>query len=394
MTTVPAKKLAGVLVLIVVLFVAGYLPRQAGGDNSAAPKQKSAAGSTVYALKDVFKNDFLIGTAMTPSLDGNYGKIQKLIIRQFNCISPETLLKWEPVHPRLGEYTFRLADAYVDFARKHGMKAIGHVLVWHKRTPDWVFEDDKGKPVTRKILLERMREHIHTVVGRYKGRIMGWDVVNEAIKNDGSLRDSPWRRIIGGDFIEKAFVYTHQADPKAELYYNDFSMTNPKKRGRIVRLVKELKTKGIRIDGIGMQGHWGLDWPSIAEIEKSIIAYAGTGAKVMITELDINVLPSAWKHRGVNLRRSIKLRKELDPYYYGLPDDMQQKLAQRYVELFDLFRKHRDKITRVTFWGATDACSWLNHVPVKGRTNYPLLFDRDAKPKPAFRAVIKAASKQ
>jgi endo-1,4-beta-xylanase len=344
------------------------------------------------ALKDIFANDFRIGAALNS--DQIYGKIPAetaLILKHFNTLTSENIMKWEGIHPRPDQYNFEPADKFVELGQKNNMFLIGHTLVWHSQTPAWVFENTDGKPADRQTLLGRMKEHIETVVGRYKGRINGWDVVNEAISGDGQLRKTKWLEIIGPDFIARAFEFAHQADPDAELYYNDYDMWKPDHREAVVRLVNELREKGLRIDGVGMQGHWGFDYPPIEEAEKSIETYASLGLKVMITELDISVLPRAGNYRGADISQNFQLQKELNPWPDGLPEEMQQKLADRYVEFFTLFRKHADKIDRVTFWNVHDGNSWLNNWPIRGRTDYPLLFDRQGKPKPAFFAVVKTA---
>ena len=343
------------------------------------------------ALKTVFKEQFLIGAALNPSQFSESNAVEAALVKQqFSSITPENVLKWERVHPEPGRYDFTNGDCFVEFGERHGMFTIGHTLVWHSQTPDWVFKDATGKALTRDALLARMREHIFTVVGRYKGRIKGWDVVNEAIEENGSLRKSPWRQIIGDDFIEKAFQFAHEADPNAELYYNDYGLESSKKRAGAITLVKKLQAKGIKITGVGVQGHYQLasDSPSAGEFSRTITDFADLGIKVMITELDVDVLPSVWAalSADVNLRK--KGGKEFDPYSKGLPDGVQQKLAARYAELFGVMLKHRHAVTRVTFWGVTDGGSWLNDWPIEGRTSYPLLFDRDAKPKPAFRSVL------
>jgi endo-1,4-beta-xylanase len=237
-----------------------------------------------------------------------------------------------------------------------------------------------------------MKEHIFTVVGRYKGKVNGWDVVNEVLDDNGQLRKSRWLAIIGEDYIAKAFEYAHEADPDAELYYNDFSLENPAKRNGCIRLVKDLQSKGVRIDGVGLQAQaWRLppDYPVLKDVEDFINAVSALGVKVMVTEMCIDVLPSALGRAGADPRLRAELREELNPYVDGLPNKIQKKLASRYAELFSLFRKHSDKISRVTLWGVYDKTSWLNNWPVRGRTNYPLLFDRNYKPKPAFWSVVK-----
>ncbi|MBN1765311.1 MAG: endo-1,4-beta-xylanase [Sedimentisphaerales bacterium] len=343
------------------------------------------------ALKDVFADDFLIGGALNRfQIFGQIPRDTALIIKHFSTVTPENVLKWQRVHPEPDRYDFEAADQLVALGREHNMFIVGHTLVWHHQTPSWVFEGAEGNTLDREALLKRMKDHIFTVVGRYKGKIQGWDVVNEAIGDDGNLRDTPWRRIIGDDYIAKAFEYAHEADPEAELYYNDFDMWKKDHYEGAIRLVNDLKSKGLRVDGIGFQGHWGFGYPYYHELEASIIACVATGAKIMITELDISVLPDPGNIWGADISRNAQLRDELNPYPDGLPDEMQQKLARRYVELFSLFDKHSDKISRVTFWGVHDGSSWLNNWPVRGRTNYPLLFDRDDKPKPAFEDIMKA----
>jgi len=344
-------------------------------------------------LKKVFEKDFHIGAALShDQVSGKGAAAVALIKEQFNSITSENLLKWVNVHPEPDRYDFKPADEFVAFGEKHKMFIVGHTLVWHNQTPKWVFEDGAGKPATHEMLLQRLRDHIFAVVGRYKGRIHGWDVVNEAVEDDGSPRQTKWREIIGPDYVQKAFEFAREADPKAELYYNDFNLWKKEKADAVVQLVRDLQSKGIRVDGIGEQGHWGLDYPSIAEADAAIQRFAALGVKVMITELDITALPNPddWSG-GADITRNDALRKHLNPYPEALPDSMQQVLAKRYAECFALFHKHRDKISRVTFWGVNDGQSWLNNWPVRGRTNYPLLFDRRYQPKPAFEAVIQVA---
>jgi endo-1,4-beta-xylanase len=347
------------------------------------------------ALKDAFAGDFRVGVAVgTEQIEGHEPAALTLVEQQFNSISPENLLKWEEVHPEPDKYNFAPADLYVDFGKKHGMKIIGHTLVWHNQTPAWVFKDEAGNPVDRATLLDRMHDHIQAVVGRYKGRINGWDVVNEALDDDGNLRPTPWKTIIGDDYIEKAFQFAHEADPDAELYYNDFDQWKPGKRRAVNKLVNDLKSKGIRIDGIGIQGHWGMDYPSHDEMEAMFDDYDKLGVKLMVTELDINLLPQPEPGQtGAETTRNYNQQKKLDPYADGLPDSLQQSLADRYAEIFACFLRHRDTIDRVTFWGVHDGNSWLNYWPIQGRTAYPLLFDRQLQPKPAFDAVIQTTKK-
>lgn len=344
------------------------------------------------ALKDVFKDAFLVGAALNADQFFERDTVgAALVKRHFNTISPENELKWERIHPRPGEYDFEAADRYVAFGEANGMFIVGHTLGWHSQTPAWVFQDAAGQPVGRDTLLARLRDHIHTVVGRYRGRIHGWDVFNEVLNEDGTLRRSRWLQIIGEDYVAKAFQYAHEADPSVELYYNDYSLENAPKRAGAVALIKSLQAQGIRVTGIGLQGHDRLDWPTVAQQDSTISAFAALGLKVMITELDVDVLPRPGDYRGADVSYSAQMQERLNPYVNGLPDSVQAALASRYADLFRVFLKHRGTVTRVTFWGVRDGDSWLNGWPVRGRTSHPLLFDRSGLPKPAFEAVVRAA---
>jgi endo-1,4-beta-xylanase len=345
------------------------------------------------SLKEAFKDSFRIGAAINRSqIYQEDTRGVNLIKAQFNSITPENILKWEAVHPEPHVYDFAAADKFVEFGESNQMFIIGHTLVWHNQTPKWVFDDGKGHPLDRKALLKRMRDHIHKVVGRYKGRIKGWDVVNEALNEDGTLRQSPWMMIIGEDYIGKAFRYAHEADPSAELYYNDYSLENEPKRRGAIALIRKLQAKRIPVTAVGLQGHDNLEWPTVEQQDATITAFKQLGIKVNITELDITVLPSPTKQPAAEVTATAESKPNLDPYTAGLPDAVQQALAKRYTELFGVFLKHRDAIERVTFWGVTDADSWRNNWPARGRTDYPLLFDRNGSPKPAFGMVIRTLS--
>lgn len=231
-----------------------------------------------------------------------------------------------------------------------------------------------------------MRAHIHSVVGRYKGRMHGWDVVNEALASDGTMLDSPWMKIIGEDYVVKAFQFAHEADPAAQLYYNDYGLECPLKRAGAIALVRKIQASGTPITAIGLQGHHTLDWPSTHQIEDAIVALAALSLKVNISELDVDLLPSAWQHGAIPLTSD--LYEKLNPYATGLPSSIDQALAKRYAELFQIYLKYHGIIDRVTFWGVSDRDSWLNYTPIKTRMSYPLLFDRKGQPKSAFNAVI------
>lgn len=343
------------------------------------------------ALKDAFKDYFRIGAALNQAqFEERDARGAAIVQVQFNTITPENVLKWESVHPRVDGYAFDAADRYVAFGEKHHMFIVGHTLVWHSQTPRWVFQDDQGAPLDRGALLKRMRDHIQTVVGRYKGRIGGWDVVNEALNEDGTLRQSPWLKIIGEDYLAKAFEFAHEADPKAELYYNDYSLENPAKRQGAVELVKKLKASGAPITAIGLQGHDKMEWPTVEQQDATILAFQQLGIKVNITELDVDVLPPDSQQTSADVSLSVAAQAKLNPYAAGLPEPVQQALARRYADLFAVFCKYRGTITRITFWGVSDGDSWLNNWPVRGRTSYPLLFDRKGQPKLAFNAVVNA----
>jgi endo-1,4-beta-xylanase len=351
----------------------------------------AAAGHAqgAVSLKDAFQGVFRIGAAVNQmQFEERDARGDAIIAAQFNTISPENALKWGSIHPQPNAYNFDPADRYVAFGERNKMFVIGHCLVWHSQTPRWVFEGADGKPLSREALLDRMHDHIRTVVGRYKGRIGGWDVVNEALNEDGTMRRSPWYEIIGEDYLAKAFQFAHEADPRAELYYNDYSLENEPKRKGAVELIRKLKAAGAPVTAIGLQGHDKLDWPTDEQQTATIEAFRALGIKVNITELDVDVLPRVTRQNTADVSATAQGGAGSNPYAAGLPGEMQQALAKRYAELFRIFVRYRDTITRITFWGVTDGDSWLNNFPVRGRTNYPLLFDRQGKPKPAFDAVI------
>jgi len=356
-------------------------------------QSKQQSDLSVPSLKEVYSNYFLIGTALNRwQIMGKDQNSIELTKNHFNAITAENIMKWERIHPELAEYNFGPADSLLTFCKENNMEVIGHTLVWHNQTPAKVFEDENGDPVDRETLLARVKDHIFTVVERYKGQVKGWDVVNEAFDDQGNLRNTKWRQIIGDDFIEKAFEWAHEADPDAELYYNDFNMWHTGKRDAVIAMVKDFQSRNIPIHGIGMQGHWGLDYPQMDELNEALKKYSETGLKIMITEMDIRVLPFPDSDTGADITKNFELQEKLNPYKTGLPDSMQVKLSERYSELFDLFLKYKESISRVTLWGVHDGVSWCNGWPVRGRTDYPLLFDRNYQPKKAFYEVVKLVS--
>lgn len=348
-------------------------------------------------LKESFKNEFLIGMAVNEEISSGQDSIsQNIILKQFNAITPENVMKAERINPKPGVYNFKPADDFVAFGKKNKMFMIGHTLIWHNQTPDWFFQDKNGNPNTKEAQMERMRTHIETIAGRYAGKVQAWDVVNEVLDENGFYRPTTWVNSIGnGDtLVKNAFKFTSKYAPNTELYYNDFNAWRPTKRDGIMRMVRMLKKEGVRIDGIGIQGHWGLNYPKKEYIEAAIDSFASLGVKVMITELDIDVLPLTKEGQIIGtglLHPQYELEEFkafLDPYRNGLPMDVEQQLANRYAELFEIFYKKRDKIARVALWGLHDGMSWKNDYPIANRTNYPLLYDRNKKPKKALNAIL------
>mgnify|MGYP001951133218 CR=1 FL=1 len=332
-------------------------------------------------LKDAFSNHFKIGTALSrEQIIGSQTSILPFVNGQFNAITPENSMKWERINPTLNVYDFEAADALVEYSNRNSHFFTGHTLVWHSQVPDWVFTNEDGTAISRDNLLERMEKHINKLAGRYAGKIQAWDVVNEALNEDGTLRNSKWRSIIGDDFIEYAFIYAAKAAPNAKLYYNDYNLYKPEKRNGVIKLVKNLQSKGIRIDGVGMQAHYALDKPNFSEVNDSIEAYAALNVDVLITELDISVIPFPDENNmGADVSLHIALQDEFNPYPEALPASVESQLADRYQALFKIFNNHKQSIKRVTFWGVNDAHSWRNDWPMPGRTDYPLLFDRELK---------------
>jgi len=352
--------------------------RHGAGGTDGVRKAGGAAGAGYRAsgLKDYYRSYFPIGVAVSPR--SILGQDSALIIREFNSLTPENAMKMGPIHPEEGHYNWKDADAIVNFAQVHGMRVRGHNLCWHEQTPAWLFTDKDGRQVTKEVLLQRLKEHITAVVSRYKGKIYAWDVVNEAIDDDSAkfLRESPWYRICGDQFIAKAFEYAHQADPSAQLFYNDYNTERPEKRERVYKLLKQLVAAGVPVTGVGLQAHWSIYEPSEKELKAAIDRFASLGIKVQITELDVSIYP--WEK---NMRT--KRPGESDSF----TAELEQKQLEQYRKIFAIFRSYKDVITGVTFWNVSDRHTWLDNYPVPGRKNYPLLFDTELQPKKAYRAV-------
>lgn len=362
-----------------------------------ACQQQAVSAEQPSSLKAAYDGAFLVGTALNDAIPAGQDRLsEEIVLKHFNTVTVENVMKAEEINPQPGVYNFAPADQFVTFAEKHNMFIVGHTLVWHNQTPAWFFTNEDGQPNTPEQQIERMRQHIETVASRYAGRVHAWDVVNEVIDNDGSYRPTTWVQGVGdGDeMVKAAFRFANEYAPDAELYYNDFNAWRPEKRDGIVRMVKMLQDAGIRIDGIGIQGHWGLNFPKTEYIEQAIDAYAALGVKVMITELDVDVLPLTREGQIIGtgmMHPQFQLEEfetYLDPYRNGLPPQVQQQLSDRWAELFEIFYRKRDKIDRVTLWGVTDSMSWKNDYPIPNRTNFPLLFNRDGSGKPALDAVL------
>ncbi|CAN5381008.1 endo-1,4-beta-xylanase [soil metagenome] len=331
------------------------------------------------SLKDrYYKNYFPIGVAVTPRELQNK-EVSALVLRQFNSITPENAMKMAPIHPEENRYNWKDADSIVNFAQAHGLKVRGHNLCWHEQTPAWLFKDGQGNEVSKEVLLKRLKDHITTVVSRYKGKIYAWDVVNEAIDDDSTkfLRNSLWYKICGEDFIIKAFEYAHEADPQAVLFYNDYNTERPEKRERIYKLLKQLVDAKAPINAVGIQAHWSVYEPSQQDLVATILKFSSLGLKVQVTELDISVYP--WE----------KNRRQLRPGEKGeFTAEREQQQMDKYAMVFKVFRKYRKVISGVTFWNISDNNTWLDRYPVAGRKNYPLLFDQNFKPKKAYYKVV------
>lgn len=329
-------------------------------------------------LKDHYAKFFPVGAAVTPN--SLRGDDSLLLVNQFNSITAENVMKMGPIHPAEDRYNWAPADAIVQFAMDHKMKMRGHTLCWHNQAPGWMFRDSAaGGRVSKEVLLKRLKDHITEVVTRYKGKIYAWDVVNEVIADDTAFyRNSTWYQVCGEDFIVKAFEYAHAADPKALLFYNDYDTEDPKKREKIYTMLKKMLAAKVPIHGVGLQGHWNIYEDLSKELPASIEKFSSLGLKVQVTELDISV------YKGEAGRR----QKRADESDIFTPEQEQKQLEQ-YKVVFDVFRKYKNKLTGITFWNVSDKRSWLDNFPVAGRKNYPLLFDRENKPKRAYYEVVK-----
>jgi endo-1,4-beta-xylanase len=357
----------------------------------ACNNTKKATGTTsTPSLKQTFKNDFLIGTALSSQqIEEKDSAAAKLVPQQFNAATPENIMKAEIIHPGWDRYNFDLADKLVAYGKKNDIQITAHTLIWHSQTPSFLRGMKDADSVKQYFV-----NHITTVASRYDGKVYSWDVVNEALNEDGTLRNSIFLQKLGDNYIVEAFRLAQKAAPNTKLYYNDYNIEQPKKRAGAIEIIKKIQAAGVRIDGVGIQGHWHADNVPMENIEQSIKEFSALGIQVAFTELDLSVLPNPGNRpNSADISQTAEYNAQINPYTKGLPDSIQQKLAVAYANLFKLFLKYKDNVSRVTFWGVNDGQSWLNGFPVRGRTNYPLLFDRQFNPKPAFYAVIDTKAK-
>jgi endo-1,4-beta-xylanase len=368
-----------------ILYICGTISAGAALGTAGSSASGPIRADTT-SLRGAVGGRFLIGAAVNSAqIQGRDSLASKIVLEHFTSITSENLLKWKNLQPRRGVYEFQGADAYVAYAERHGLVAIGHTLVWGDATPSWVFHTTSGAPQSRDSVLNALQVHVATVVGRYRGRIRGWDVVNEVLAPDGSLRRSPWLNLLGEEYIEQAFRAARRSDSTAELYINEYGLEEPRKLAGMVRLLRHLESSGIRVDGVGIQAHYYLASPDLARLDTAIATFARLGYKVMLTELDVDVLP---RFHGTGGSVSATAQPHLNPFPGELPDPLQGQLANRYAEIFRVILRHPQAVSRVTFWGVHDGASWRNNWPVRNRTNYPLLFDRRGEPKPAFRSAV------
>jgi endo-1,4-beta-xylanase len=364
------------------------------GTECASSAQVSGVEATTLSLAQAYAQRFQIGVAINGSVyEQRDPAAAALVAAQFNRVTPENELKWQSLEKQPGVLDFTQADAFVAYAEQHGLEIHGHALVWHHQVPKWVFQNDAGEPATREQLLQRLDRHMVALAEHYGSRVRYWDVVNEAFNDDGSLRDTPWHQILGDGYLQEVFVLAGKHFPDAKLVYNDFSLEKPAKRDAVVKLVNDFKARNVRIDAIGSQSHFQLGAPTLEAIDQSLSAFASAGVEVLVSELDVDVLPPAYKNQGADLALNAELSAQLNPYPDCLPSEVAARAAQRWADIFAVFSRHAEHLHSVTLWGVSDKYSWLNNWPVRGRTNYALLFDRELRPKQSWRRVIEVAAR-
>lgn len=378
-----------IIATAIICFYVQCTPKLA--PNASAVPNTNPQADLTKGLKDYFKDEFLVGVAVGSR---SIRQDSVLITREFNSVTAENDMKMGVIHPKEDTYNWKNADDIVAFAERNKINIRGHNLLWHTQTADWMFVGPDGKQVSKELLLKRLREHVFAVAGRYKGKIYAWDVVNEAIDDsqDSTImyRKTKWLEIFGGpEFIDAAFRFAHEADPKAKLYYNEFNNERPVKREKIFKLLKRLKANGVPIDGVGFQAHWSLDYPTATQLRTAINQVVSLGLDVQITELDITIHPRT-------LGAPAPLTQPVDP---GYAPELETRQVAKYKEVFDILRQYKKNISAVTFWNVTDRTSWLDSRgggsagDLKPATPmilkaYPLLFDVNGQRKKAYWAVV------
>jgi endo-1,4-beta-xylanase len=341
-------------------------------------------GGEIPALGDYYSNHFAVGAA----IDTGYNNYAAVLTKHFNSVTAEDQMKFDALQPSEGNFSYGTADQMVNFAVQNGMAVRGHALVWHRQTPSWVFS---GTPAQ---VLSRMKNHIQNVMQHFQGKVAVWDVVNEAIMDDGNFRtnneeagqESGWYGALGESYIAEAFTAARAADPSAKLFYNDYYNYHPVRRQAIYNMLSEMIDAGVPIDGVGLQTHLNLEpgtdpneqsyHQTVENLEEAITMYSSLGLDVQITEMDISVYL-----RGI----------QYTPDMFYTPETftpaLQEQQAERYGQFFEMFRSHSDLISSVTFWGISDNNTWLSEFD-SGRQDFPLLFDAQLQPKPSFWAVV------
>ncbi len=356
------------------------------GDSVIA--QDSGSVLTASSLKEAVGDRFKIGVGVSEQTLSD-PKSAELIQRHFQILTPENCMKPQSIHPAEDQWDFDATDRFVSFAKSRNLEVVGHCLVWAKddRTDEWMKRGRGDEVVSKEVLLQRIEKHVETVVGRYHETATMWDVVNEALSDgsEGYLRDSIYTQATGIEFVETAFRAARKKDPDALLIYNDYNCHFPEKRQKLIRLLTELKERGVPVNAYGMQGHFELGDRSLTQLRETFETLRKLDIKIVVSELDIDVVTRGrwWAENG-------KFREELkayDPYKNGLPSDIEEQQIHQYAALFRIFCEYEDIIARVSFWNLHDGESWLNYFPWQ-RTNHPLLFDRELKTKPAYDKVI------
>jgi len=358
------------MITLISAFALAALMMQMSSCGGTDGKKAASEIDSTTGLKDFYKDYFLIGVAVGPyNLEGEQAEMIK---KHFNSLTAENVMKPGPIHPEENRYAWENPDKIVEFAEANGLKVRGHTLCWHNQTAPWMFKDAEGNQVSKEVALARLKDHITTVVSRYKGKINAWDVLNEAVEDSDTTkiyRETMWYKICGEEYISKVFQWAHEADPDAMLVYNDYNTENPSKRDRIYTMLKKLLDQGVPVHAVGLQGHWNISDPTEKNLRDAIEKFTSLGLKIQVTELDVSIYGSRADTVGI-----------------GFTPEREQKQIDLYKMAFDVFRENKDDMTSVTFWNVSDLHSWRDRRNMKV---YPLLFDENLKPKKVFWEVVK-----